>query len=1211
MNTEEFRALIAHAEKETVDYKAKMHDLKTGRNDFIKDVLAMANTPRKESAYLLFGVQWTPENGSIVIGLDRQIDDVDLQKSFSTDRTQPIPRFSYSPLEYEGKQVGVLEIPISTDGPYTPVKDFDSFLQAGAVYFRRGTENDRALGGELRRIVNWFQGGDTGVPQDSLWENAWQTFLDASRAFDSSTSYLLAVDRLDASVPAPLSALGLVPWRAVIDFDPDSESTGLLSMVQGTISQHGVVHRVVRGESRVSPRPGVHWFFARGLTGRQETLTAEDHKGWVKSYKKELAQQIEALARETSPAPVVVVILWQEIKLRNHLRTLLEELFGAFGQSITAVVASSDEKAFERVADEGGATFVRISPRTLSNGLAVYYGDLLSPSDTKYIVPTLGGASKEIEAKDWLWLSEDLDIVHRNSGLQDDEGPAEFRKGGQISWRALHLQFDCDRDITPALRRNVEDDLKRRQTVRLNLYHAPGGGGTTVGRRVGWELRNMVPVAVLKKCSPKETSEKIGRLSALSENSVLLLVDSGQHSERDIDDLYEFLRAGQTPVVILQILRRFNPQQATKRLFWLPAELNPLEADRFRDVYTAVVPGRASLLSNLAKASGPQRSPFFFGLTAFDGDFYGVAPYVDLRIRNLNGDQKKIIAFIAMAHYYGQQAIPVQAFAGLLGLPRNKTLQLRSGFRDEAAPALELLVPASATEFKTSHPLIALEIMRQIFAATSVDDAASVWKQNLSAWSKDFALFCKGDEGATSDQLLELVRRMFIYRDNAEVLGTERAGSGTFAQLLDDIPSSNGRVDVLSFLTTCFPREAHFHAHLGRLRGSKGEFLEASRDIDFAISIQPEDPLLHHMRGMILRRKLSFEADSGVGIDALVLTAKEASESFETARTYAPDDEHGYISEIQMLIELIDKAQQRSRKAGQRASVSVLPNSYVRQSLERIEDLIDRVHQLYAGEAPSRYVLSASAKLQSLYGDFQTSLQEWDNMLGRADVAKSPIRRQIVWTILRRHDGDWRKLSNKEIRRVCAVLEENLDDEARDSTSLRLWLRAIRYAEKVPSLDSVIERVTYWKINTSSLDSAFYLYALQQVQAINGSILAAADAERSLEASRALSRFRRDRTRSFEWLGTGDSIDSLVHQSNLGEWNGEFWSDVSLLRRVEGRVSSIDGPQKGTIEIPGGGIAFFVPGRSSIASGRDDNARVTFFLGFSYDGPRAWAVELA
>jgi hypothetical protein len=154
-------------------------------------------------------------------------------------------------------------------------------------------------------------------------------------------------------------------------------------------------------------------------------------------------------------------------------------------------------------------------------------------------------------------------------------------------------------------------------------------------------------------------------------------------------------------------------------------------------------------------------------------------------------------------------------------------------------------------------------------------------------------------------------------------------------------------------------------------------------------------------------------------------------------------------------------------------------------------------------------------------------------------------------------------------------------------------------------------RFAYWRSNGDSLDAVYYVYVLRSLQAIAGSTLAADRAMRALEECRNRARFRRDRTRSFEWLATGQGLKQLIHQDLLGEWDREkdFWTNTSQLRRMEGIVSNISGPQAGEIEVDGGMKAFFVPGAAGLQYGRSQNVRVKFYLGFSYEGLRAWSVE--
>lgn len=1208
MSTAQLRDLLKRAEGETLDFKQGAYDLKGDRNAFIKDILAMANTPRDGEAHIVLGVRWTPQSGAKVVGLEMQLDDAEFQSALGEGRVQPRPRFIYEPLEEEGKQVGILTISPSVDGPYTALKDYDD-MNAGVIYYRRGTRNDRAVGTELRRIVDWFSNQQTAAPVASSG-TSWPKFLDVVASFSKDRIYILCADRVPSSTAAPVHAIGMVPWRAVLDFDPESESTGLLSVVRGPLATHRVVHRVVKGEYSVQPEPGTHWFFARGLAGRNDTIADKDHRSWLKAYKRELGQQLERLASAVSPSPVTVVVIWSDVQLRAHLRTLLEELNGSLGELAEIVVVTEESATFAGFCEEAGAENAQMSLRSLCAGITDHFADGQAQDAERARLPTPDGAFIEIEPHDRLWFSEDLDIAYRGVGL-DGEGDLEaYRRGGTICWRNLQLSHDCQRDITSELRGAVEGDLKRRQTVRLNLYHAPGAGGTTVGRRVLWDLHGSYPVAVLRRCEPRQTADRLSKVASLTESPVLVLVDGGEHSERDIDDLYEYLKAAQTPVVLLQVLRRFQTPRTGKRQFWLDASLTDNEADRFLDVFSKAAPNRGTELKELARhMNGIKRNAFFFGLTAFGRDFRGLSAYVERHLGGLTDVQRRIVGFIAIAHYYGQQSVPGQAFAATLGIPKARSIMLPSAFCGDASHALELLVENRPGEWRASHHLIAREVLEQLLSPPASKERESVWRQNLSTWAREFGSFCRGDDCAPSDRMLELVRRVFIYRDNTELLGTESSVAKRFAHLVEDIPSTHGKIDVLRHLTDLFPLEAHFHAHLGRFLGLNGRFEEALEAVDFAISVQPDDHVLHHIRGMVLRYAIKEMGSSPELLHQIVERAKSAVQSFEAAREISPDLEHGYISEVQLLIEVIDIAGKGRTDLIKNILGRPETDPFLRTALDRAEDLLDHVDTLYAGEEPSRFVIDCRARLHRIYGDFATSLQAFDNLLSHPEVARPPVRRQIVWTILRRHVGDWSNLSTKEVNRAVGLLEENLEEEVNDSTSLRLWLRAIRHAQVVPSVDAVIERVGYWKANTHALDAAYYLYVFHAVRALEGSSQALADMERALDECRALAKYRRDRTRSFEWIGKSQGVQRLVHQSQLGEWRGDFWEATSALALVPGRITSIDGPQKGMIELKGGLSAFFVPVKGDFHIGRDENALINCFVGFSYDGLRAWDVR--
>ena len=386
MTTAQFQELLARAESETLDFKQDLYDLPSDRSALNKDVLAMSNTPRERASHIVFGVRWTAESGSTVLGLDRQLDDTQLQDAFRQTKVHPLPRFTYTPFEFHGKIVGILEIPVSGDGPFTPVVDFDA-LQAGAVYFRRGTQNARATGSDLKRIVTWFI-DRTSSPSIDSPKQSWAQFLRGVHRFEADTTFLLVSDPVTGST-APLSALGLPPWRAIIDFDPNSDTAGLLSYVGATMGRHRVIHQVVKYQHQVHPEPGTHWFFARGLSGVEDTVVRDDdHRAWLRAYKAELGRQLAAVASKVSPSPVVAVVIWNNILLKRHLRTLLDELHGAFGSELEIVMVSSDKASFEAHAEDAGARFFQMSLRDLCNGISVHYADLAGSAQERHVLPS-------------------------------------------------------------------------------------------------------------------------------------------------------------------------------------------------------------------------------------------------------------------------------------------------------------------------------------------------------------------------------------------------------------------------------------------------------------------------------------------------------------------------------------------------------------------------------------------------------------------------------------------------------------------------------------------------------------------------------------------------------------------------------------------------------------------------------------------------------
>jgi tetratricopeptide (TPR) repeat protein len=980
------------------------------------------------------------------------------------------------------------------------------------------------------------------------------------------------------------------------------------------LETHRSLHQIVAGDRPAfSPESAVYWFYARGLTGRDDTLQVGLWRDWAKRYSIELREQLKNLAASISPVPVTYIVLWYKNDLIRHLQSTLETSLGAFGDALDVIIATDDPASLRAVTAEIGAALIDIPLHQLCSGLEIF---LASPSDREEEnadLPTISGAPVRLNVKDRLWLEEELEIVHRNVGLRAPDGQdigRDFLRGAQISWFEIGLHFDVDRDKAERLEKIVRTQLNKKRTVRVNLYHAPGAGGTTVARRILWKFHNEFPAAILLRSNPSLTTERLYRLTSLTGMPVLLLIDSAQIADRQVDELFNHLRSRQVPVVLLQTLRRSKEQEEADLVRYLPAELSIGEARRFFEVFSRIEPSKSLELERLLTTSDPRaRTAFYFGLETFGEDFLGLERYVGSKLANLNTLQKKIMGFLALAYHYAQRPLHAQAFADLLAIPNSRTVKLRNALPEEA---LSLLVESDSEEWRVAHELLAVEILRQLLTTPTIDPR--LWRQGLSSWALDFIEFCRGNAVVLSEEMTEVARRAFIYRDNVDVLGTERAASGNFSHLIEDIPSREGRLEVLRFIVTLFPDEAHFWSHLGRYYSIEmRDYDEAFKCTERAILLQENDPVLHHMQGMVLRYQIKDLIGKQLNISEMVVLAKKASSAFGRARELNPDEEHAYISEVQLLIMLLNYAG-RSHAGGVMGYLS-LPSTdpYLREALERAEDLLEQVRRNREGEGPSSYEQDARGKLNALYGRYERALEIWDSLLSRPDLYRPPLRRQIAWTYLARHDRAWEKLAPREVERIVSLMEDNIQEDPANEKDLRLWVQAVRRSARPTTAESVIERLGYWRANSGALDSIYYLYVFNCLLAFQGSTLAREEALRYIDESKQLARLRRNRTKSFEWLGRRTGIARLVHQSELGEWDvrKDFWEHIEPLERVQGRISRIDSPQAGRIEVQGGLPAFFVPSRSGYTENRSENQLVMFYLGFSYDGLRAWEVTNA
>ncbi|MFF0561133.1 helix-turn-helix domain-containing protein [Streptomyces sp. NPDC004266] len=1225
MDHNSFEALLSRPEGPTLDFKRSFYRLRDGdhaKKALVKDILAMANTPREETAYIVFGVREL--NGrNIPEGIDGPaIDDANLQ-TLVASYADPCPPFTYEQVAYKDRTFGVIAIPLQRDtGPYMAVKrgkgrSEEGFLAPETIYFRRGSSNTEAGPADQKWVYSWFLGNDRDEPVlASDVEQSWKQFRDTMRSFSTDRRYLLVAPPLHDVDDVALKGLALQPWSAVIDLDPRSEDGGFLGSVEQQVRSARSLHMVSPEdrEMALGGQKSVQWIFACGIDTVSITEGEMPFRDWKTRYSAHVNGRFRELAAALRPAPVVCLLLSYGGAARRISYSVIENLLENVGESLQVIVCTDDPTEHRALEDDFDAVVIPIPLTQLGSGLAGLE-DSASGQHGDRMLPSLSGAPIPLPHADAPWIEEELELLYLGTRWEDavDRVEDAFLKGWEISWPELGRRLDVDRSATAQIHHEVIRALGQRGLpLTLNIWHSPGAGGTTVARRILWDLHRIYPCAVLRGNRSArngahwvaEVAERIMRVAQTTGRSVLLLAEASQVPASLISELFNVLRSKHVSAVVLQVLRQVNGVHGVgKQTYRVSSELDDEEAARFAEVYSSARPERADEISLLQWGGvSDQRTPFHFGLTAFDRQFRGIGRYVQARIDALDEKQREVILHIALGHHYGQQSLPAQLFAETFAVPAWKPVDLFDHLPDHA---LDLIIEEPEGAWRTAHALFAEEIVTYILGQRS---GGAGWTSALADAAIAFAELCRGHASMPGDLELDLMQRVFIYRDSGELLGTERAGNAKFSKLVEDIKLPNAGGRVLEKVASLFPEQPHFHAHLARYQAFELKTLPAAlQSIQRAIKLQEGDSLLHHMHGMILRGEVYDLIRRRVDVRELENPVQSASDAFARSREIRRDNEHGYISEVQMLIRVVDYLRQHYSQELSTAVASV-GSGALGSALERAEDLLAQA--LVLKENPSKFVLTCDAQLHNLYGDHQLAIDTYRRMLERDDVDLPSVRRQLVWTYLHKNKRQWESVKDKDMKRIEDLLRTNLREATDDGRTMRLWLQAARFVPNPPGYDELIEQLDMWRAANPSLEVAYYLYIVNMLKYLEtDSGQAKTEAARYVQQCSQRTLYSPDRHKSFEWMGPGKGLRRLVHQSRLGEWDAaqNFFMNSQALSRVEARVTKYIGPQSGELSI-GGVTAFYVPARADHQF-RSLHQKVTCYVGFSYEGLRAWEVR--
>ena len=518
------------------------------------------------------------------------------------------------------------------------------------------------------------------------WD-AWLTFCDHMNSFNSSlTQFVLLADVMREAETERFSVLAAIPWKMVIDFNPSSEDDGLYKafnsqtclqhvltpFTPGEISKVGYVELPKQIDSKRT-----QWLFANGRREDAESSKPKSFPDWEQQSVRGITMFFACCASVDmfdNHKPIRCLVLpvsqaaspFVEVTVRRFT-----ENFSHYDLSLACIDNSCKHISLLKQVQ----TF-QLSSADIKNGVESLFN--VTKDQQKYEMPGFqSGIPVPFPQKDYVYIGEYLELFyigcqHKFINSNDEEKEQKtnedmhrksFLSGNLISFLSLFFNHDAKRRIETDIEIHVQRmlNLTLKQSGIVQIAHPPGTGGSTIARRVLWNLHESFPCASVRLSSQAEFDEDSNFINELSSRISILEDQCGVPPVILIDGhrqwrihalsnrLVRVLNSRGKKAVILECHRGSKPHANVDvhKVFHVDARLEDNSADlrEFKEKFQE--PNQSA------------RRVFHFPLLSMIVEFHDkLEEIVTNTLDELNDLEKDIAAFVAFLQLYAEQPTP-------------------------------------------------------------------------------------------------------------------------------------------------------------------------------------------------------------------------------------------------------------------------------------------------------------------------------------------------------------------------------------------------------------------------------------------------------------------------------------------------------------------------------------------------------------------------
>lgn len=585
--------------------------------------------------------------------------------------------------------------------------------------------------------------------------------------------YILVVNKCHESHTKNLDFMNEVPWFAVVDFDPESITSGLCKVFQEkrkpslhVPSQYQNLDNVTNEkleELKLYQRTA--WIFCNGrLDLESQDYKPLNYKQWQKEKAADVRRLISFLSRKDVLERGKFLAVFLLLSVVEDPADPMNEVFSAFYQEFSGMTdilcICESEETFQswRSLQTRLVNEEEMEERCIySLDIEKVNGTILKlKSDTRSssrFLPSCGGSSTILHRKDEDLMTS-LNIICANechdTEMESNEPKFKdfiktqeehFYKGGKATWWNFYFSLKkytgpfIERDIHKKLKEQIEfwSKCDKQISVKIiTLFHHPGCGGTTTAMNVLWELRDTFRCATLNRKTDSFTDiagEVInlavsGSPSRTEYYPVLLLVDDYE-DEENVFILQNCIRSviserymkfEKPVVIILNCMRSQNPEQSSKSN---SADSVPLTYKLSEQEQRAFEKKLKEIEENYEKPDD------FYSFMIMKSNFD--KKYIENVVRNIlkglsnTSKQAQLVSILALlGKYVKDSTISASMCEEFLGITAKKTYWGHESIEDTMGAYFTIMLRTEVEEYgryqglRISHPLIAKQCIEEL-----------------------------------------------------------------------------------------------------------------------------------------------------------------------------------------------------------------------------------------------------------------------------------------------------------------------------------------------------------------------------------------------------------------------------------------------------------------------------------------------------------------